>query len=81
MMPTASGLSVTEKFSVIASKIDQLPERTKLILSLYYTEGLTLKEVAQVMDLTESRVCQIHANAIEMLQGQLEDVETIFLKG
>lgn len=81
LMPTANGLSMAEKFSVVASKIDQFPERTKLILSLYYTEGLTLKEVAQVMDLTESRVCQIHANAIELLQVQLKDVESVFLNG
>ena len=79
-VPDSDGLSIAEKYRVIATKIDRLPERTKIILSLYYTEGLTLKEIAQVMDVTESRVCQIHANAIEVLHHQLGELESVFTK-
>lgn len=78
-IPSADGLSQAEKFRIIAGKIENLPERTRIILGLYYREGLTLKEVAQVMSLTESRVCQIHANAIETLHQQLDELEELFL--
>jgi RNA polymerase sigma factor for flagellar operon FliA len=43
--------------------IDDLPEKERLVLSLYYYEELTMKEIGRVMELTESRVCQIHSQA------------------
>ena len=49
--------------------IDQLPEKEKLVLSLYYYEEMTMKEAGRVMDLTESRVCQLHAQAVLRLKG------------
>lgn len=49
--------------------IDQLPPKEKLVLSLYYYEELTMKEAGRVMDLTESRVCQLHAQAVLRLRG------------
>ncbi len=79
-LPDADGLSALEKYRVVENKIDQLPERTKIILSLYYAEGLTLKEIAQIMEITESRVCQIHANAIELLHDQLDQINSVFLR-
>jgi RNA polymerase sigma factor for flagellar operon FliA len=79
-LPDADGLSALEKYRVVENKIDQLPERTRIIMSLYYAEGLTLKEIAQIMELTESRVCQIHANAIELLHDQLAQINSVFLK-
>jgi len=77
-IPNADGLSQADKFQIIASKIDQLPERSKVILGLYYRDGLTLKEISQVMNLTESRICQIHATTIEILQQQLNEIEAVF---
>ncbi|MCD4813490.1 FliA/WhiG family RNA polymerase sigma factor [bacterium] len=77
-IPNVDGLSQAEKYRIVASQIDQLPKRSRLVLGLYYREGLTLKEIARVMDLTESRICQIHAAAIEVLQQQLQDIETAF---
>jgi RNA polymerase sigma factor for flagellar operon FliA len=44
--------------------LEGLPERDRILLSLYYLEELTFKEIAQVLDLTEARVCQLHAIAI-----------------
>ncbi len=52
--------------------IDQLPPKEKLVLSLYYYEELTMKEAGKVMDLTESRVCQLHAQAVMRLRGMVK---------
>ena len=49
--------------------IDQLPEKERLVLSLYYYEEMTMKEAGRVMDLTESRVCQLHAQAVLRLRS------------
>ncbi|SHE93761.1 RNA polymerase sigma factor for flagellar operon FliA [Caldanaerobius fijiensis DSM 17918] len=48
--------------------IDGLPEKQKLVLSLYYVEGLTYKEIAMVLGVTESRISQIHSQAIKKLK-------------
>ena len=57
--------------------IEELPEKQKLVLSLYYHEDMNMKEIAKVMGITEARVCQIHAQAIVNLrpamQRQLKD--------
>lgn len=52
--------------------IDQLPSKEKLVLSLYYYEELTMKEAGRVMELTESRVCQLHAQAVLRLRGMVK---------
>jgi len=52
--------------------IDNLPERERLVLSLYYYEELTMKEIGKILSLTESRVCQIHTHAIFMLRGKVK---------
>ncbi len=52
--------------------ITSLPEREQQILSLYYREELTMKEIGQVLDLSESRVCQIHAKAVLALRSALQ---------
>jgi RNA polymerase sigma factor for flagellar operon FliA len=49
----------------------ELTEREQLLLSLYYYEGLTMKEIGMVLDLSESRVCQLHAKAIMLLKAAL----------
>ena len=51
--------------------IDNLPERERLVLALYYYEELTMKEIGKVLSLTESRVCQIHTHAVFMLLGKV----------
>ena len=57
--------------STIAKNIDLLPEKERLVVSLYYSDELTMKEIGQVLDITESRVSQIHAQAIIHLRGKL----------
>ena len=53
----------------LAESIDQLPEREKLVLSLYYEQELNLKEIGAVLEVSESRVCQIHGQAVMRLRG------------
>ncbi|MCG6535924.1 MAG: FliA/WhiG family RNA polymerase sigma factor [Syntrophales bacterium LBB04] len=54
--------------------IEALPEKEKLVLSMYYFEELTMKEIGKVIDLTESRVCQLHAQATLRLRGAVKDL-------
>jgi RNA polymerase sigma factor for flagellar operon FliA len=66
-----SKTTMKEIKSTIAQNIDLLPEKEKLVISLYYSEELTMKEIGKVMDITESRVSQIHAQAIIHLRSKL----------
>lgn len=51
--------------------IEALPEREKLVMSLYYEEELNLREIGEVLGVTESRVCQLHSQAIARLRAQV----------
>lgn len=57
----------------LAKAIEDLPEREKLVLSLYYQEELNLKEIGAVIGVSESRVSQIHSQAALRLRGRLSD--------
>ena len=59
--------------SELAAAIDALPEREKLVLSLYYDDELNLREIGEVLDVSESRVCQIHGQALLRLRARLGD--------
>jgi len=67
----ADVLEQAEIQQMIAQAIEQLPEREKHIVALYYQEELTLREIGEVLGVTESRICQIHAQAISRLHGYL----------
>ncbi len=56
----------------VARAIEQLPEKEKLVISLYYWDKLTMKEIGKVLDITESRVSQIHSQAVIHLRGKLK---------
>lgn len=55
----------------LADAVDQLPERERQVMGLYYEEALNLREIGSVLGVTESRVCQIHAQAVARLRGRL----------
>lgn len=59
---------------LLARAINQLPEREKIVVTLYYYEGLTLAEIGQVLGVTESRICQMHTKAVLQLRGKIVDV-------
>lgn len=56
----------------IAEAVETLPEKERLIISLYYYDELTLKEIGKVLDITESRVCQLHSQTMHRLKGKLK---------
>ena len=58
---------------VLAQAIDELKPREKQVISLYYYEKLKFGEIAQVLDVSESRVCQIHSKAMLLLKRKLQD--------
>ncbi|NLG83689.1 MAG: RNA polymerase sigma factor WhiG [Firmicutes bacterium] len=55
----------------LAEAIAKLPERERLVVALYYYEGLTLKEIGEILQISESRVSQIHTKAVLRLRGRL----------
>ncbi|WP_211224296.1 RNA polymerase sigma factor FliA [Oceanospirillum maris] len=57
----------------LANAIAALPERERMVLALYYTEGLNLKEIGSVLDVSESRVSQIHSQAALRLRSRLSE--------
>jgi RNA polymerase sigma factor for flagellar operon FliA len=64
-------LLTQERVGLVADAIGRLPEREKLVVTLYYHEELTMKEVGAVLGLTESRVSQLHSQAMLRLKGPL----------
>ena len=62
---------VEEMRHILAEAINRMPEREKIVLTLYYYEGLTLAEIGQVLGVTESRVCQIHTKAVLQLRSKI----------
>ncbi|MFA5494239.1 MAG: RNA polymerase sigma factor FliA [Porticoccaceae bacterium] len=76
--PSASGsqspfdaLLDREQRELLVAAIELLPEREKLLMTLYYQEELNLKEIGVVLGVTESRVCQLHSQAVSRLRARL----------
>ena len=59
--------------AALAGAINVLPEREKLVLSLYYDEDMNLREIGEVLEVSESRVCQIHGQALVRLRSRLSE--------
>ncbi|WP_353192864.1 RNA polymerase sigma factor FliA [Pandoraea pnomenusa] len=57
----------------VVDAIDRLPDREKLLMSLYYEQGLNLREIGAVLEVSESRVCQLHSQAISRLRATLRE--------
>jgi RNA polymerase sigma factor FliA len=70
-----SGVESQETRGMLAAAINDLTEREKIVVTLYYFEGLTLAEIGEILGVTESRVCQIHTKAVGGLRVQLTEVE------
>ncbi len=65
---------------LLANAIDELPDKEKLVVILYYYESLTLKEIGAVLNVSESRVCQIHTKVILRLRGMLKRLGEVVLE-
>jgi len=68
-------LEEKEMLEYLRRGLDNLKERDKLILNLYYFEKLTLKQVGEVLEVSESRVCQLHSRAILNLRKEIEKLQ------
>jgi RNA polymerase sigma factor for flagellar operon FliA len=61
----------SEVRDILATAINELPEKEKLVVVLYYYENLTLREIGEILDVSESRVCQIHTKVVTRLRSHL----------
>lgn len=61
-----------ELLEEMSGAVSSLPERELLIVSLYYQEGMTMREIARILDISESRVCQLHARALSRLRQSMQ---------
>ncbi len=68
---------IKEVESITASAVKELPEKEKLVISLYYQDELTMKEIGAVLDITESRVSQLHSQAIIHLRKKLRKADLL----
>jgi RNA polymerase sigma factor for flagellar operon FliA len=68
-----TALLTRERAGLVAEAIGRLPEKERTVLALYYHEGITMKEVGAVLGLTESRVSQLHAQALLRMRGLLHE--------
>ncbi|HIJ59105.1 MAG TPA: FliA/WhiG family RNA polymerase sigma factor [Nitrospirae bacterium] len=79
MIPDKQAVDIIEQLNLKEIKqalgrfIDELPETERMIISLYYYDELTLKEIGKVLKLSESRICQLHGKSILILKNKLED--------
>jgi RNA polymerase sigma factor for flagellar operon FliA len=69
------GASVREMAGLLEQKLKQLPEMQRKVLALYYFEDLRLREIAEAFGVTESRICQIHAQAILSIKALLQKLD------
>lgn len=70
-------LEEKEELEYLAKALDMLNEKDKTVLSLYYYDGLTLKEIGKVLNVSESRVCQLHSRAIVHLRKSMMKLKYI----
>jgi RNA polymerase sigma factor FliA len=79
LLPDPAGIGpeaafqVEETRRILTDAITRLPDREKLVITLYYFEGLTLAEIGDVLGVTESRVCQIHAKSVLSLRNRMAE--------
>ena len=66
-----AAFEVEEMKQILAATINRLGDREKMVLTLYYYEGLTLAEIGDVLGVTESRVCQIHTKSVLQLRARM----------
>ena len=67
----SESVETEEMKRILTDSINRLPEREKIVITLYYYEGLTLAQIGQVLGVTESRICQIHTKAVLATRGKI----------
>jgi RNA polymerase sigma factor for flagellar operon FliA len=66
-------LGIRELQTTLGKVIDELPEKERLVLTLYYYEELNMKEIGRVLNVSESRVCQLHGKALLKLRKKMDE--------
>ena len=65
------------ELEILAIEIDKITERERLVLALYYDEELNLREVGEILNVSESRISQIHSQAMIRLQSRMQEWKTV----
>jgi len=71
-------VALQERHQALVTAVDRLPDRERTVVSLYYHEGLTFKEIGNVLTVSESRAYQLHAQAVTRLRSYLQAEEDLF---
>jgi RNA polymerase sigma factor for flagellar operon FliA len=72
-------MEIVELKEILADSIEKLPEKERTVVTLYYYEELTLKEISLIMKVSESRISQLHTKAIMRMRGKLERLKSAIL--
>lgn len=72
---TLDKIVINERVSYLTDFLKQLPEKKRLVITLYYYEELTFKQIGKVLDVSESRICQIHSQVIDNLRNKLKEFD------
>ncbi len=73
--PCYEDLEKSEYIDLMADMINELPDRQKKVLAMYYYEGMRLAEIAEVFGVSEARICQIHTQALGVLRRNIQRVK------
>ena len=73
-------MEVVELSETLADAIEKLPEKERMVVTLYYYEELTLKEISHIMKVSESRISQLHTKAIMRMRSRLERLKSAILE-
>ncbi len=72
---TLDKIVVNERITFLKDFLKELPEKKRLVITLYYYEELTFKQIGKVMEVSESRICQIHSQVINNLRTKLKEFD------
>jgi RNA polymerase sigma factor for flagellar operon FliA len=73
--PVEENIARAQMAKVLAEGFKKLPERLQTVMGLHYVEGLTYREIAKMLDVSEPRVCQLHADGLKRLRATMPDVD------
>ncbi len=73
--PVEEGIARAQMAKALAEGFKKLPERLQTVMGLHYVEGLTYREIAKMLDVSEPRVCQLHADGLKRLRAVMPDLE------
>jgi RNA polymerase sigma factor for flagellar operon FliA len=73
--PVEENIARAQMAKALAEGFKKLPERLQTVMGLHYVEGLTYREIAKMLDVSEPRICQLHADALKRLRAAMPDFE------